>query len=73
MKDKMEEAIAASQQQVISAAEQKLGRPLSSAERRGIERINSLMMLESCWRSFSSPASTQAQVLADLEHFAAQA
>lgn len=73
MKNKMQEAIAASQQEVISAAEQKLRRPLSSGERRAIERINSLMILESCCRSFSSPASTQAQVLADLERFAAQA
>jgi len=72
MKDKMQEAIEASQQDVIAAAEKKLGRSLTEAERRGIQGINSLMILESCHQSFSSPVSTQVQVLADLEHFAKQ-
>jgi hypothetical protein len=70
--NKMQEAMAARRQEVIVAAEQKLGRALSVAERRGIEKIGSLMMLESFYQSFSSPASTPAQVLADLEHFAKQ-
>jgi hypothetical protein len=39
MKDKMQQAIEASQQDVIVAAEQKLGRPLSDAERRGIQSL----------------------------------
>jgi hypothetical protein len=73
MNNKMQEAIAATQQEVAVAAEQKLGRSLTEAERRGIQSIGSLMMLESCHQSFSSPAYTQAQVLADLEHFTRQA
>ena len=73
MNNKMQEAVAATRQVVIVAAEQKLGRLLSAAERRGIESIGSLMMLESCHQSFSSPVYTQAQVLADLEHFTRQA
>lgn len=67
MKDKMQEALAAFQQDVIVSAEEK--RTLSDAERRGIQSITSLMMLESCFKSFSSPDYTQAQVLEDLEHF----
>ena len=72
MKDKMQQAIEAGQEDVILAAEQKLGRLLTEAERRGIRNISSLMMLESCSQSFSSPISTEAQVLADLEHFTKQ-
>ena len=72
MKDKMQQAIEACQQDVIAAAEQKIGRSLTDAERRGIQSIDSLMMLDSCSQSFSSPVSTPAQVLADLEHFAKQ-
>jgi hypothetical protein len=73
MNNKMQEAIAATQQDVIVAAEQKLGCSLTESERRGIQSIGSLMMLESCLRSFSSPAYTQAQVFGDLEHFTKQA
>ncbi len=70
---RVQQALLGCQQDVIVAAEQKLGRSLTEAERRGIESVTSLMMLESCCRSFSSPVSTQAEVLADLEHFAKQA
>jgi hypothetical protein len=73
MKDKMQQAIEASQQEVIIAAEQKLGRSLSDADRRGIQSIGSLMMLESCYQFFSSSVSTQAEVVADLAHFTKQA
>ena len=73
MKDKMQQAIEASQQDVIVAAEQKLGRLLSDAECGGIQSISSLTMLESCYLSFSSQVYTQAQVLSDLEHFAKRA
>jgi len=72
MTDKMQQAIEMSRQDVIAAAEKKLGRSLTESERAGILRIGSLMMLESCHQSFSSPVSTQAQVFADLEHFAKQ-
>ena len=70
MTDKMQQAIEMSRQDVIAAAEQKLGRSLTDAERRGIQSIGSLMTLDSCNQSFSSPACTPAQVLADLDHFA---
>ena len=70
---RFQQAVVASQQEAILAAEQKLARSLTEAERRGIESITSLMMLESCCRAFSSPVSTQAEVLTDLEHFAKQA
>jgi hypothetical protein len=73
MKDKMQQAIEAIQQDVIIAAEQKLGRPLSDAERRGIQSISSLLMLDACGQAFSSPSCTRERVLADLEHFAKQA
>ena len=73
MKDKMQQALTASQQDVILAAEQKLRRSLSDAERRGIQGISSLTMLGSCCQSYRSPASTQAQVLADLAYFTKQA
>ena len=70
---RFQEAVVGSRRDAIIAAERKLGRSLTEAERRGIESITSLMMLESCCQSFSSPVSTQAEVLADLEHFAKQA
>ena len=73
MTDKIQEAIRGCQRDVIVAAEQKLGRALTESERLGIQKITSLMMLDSCCQSFSSAAYTQAQVLADLEHFAKQA
>lgn len=73
MTDKIQEAIRSCQQDVIVSAEQKLGRVLTESESLGIEKITSLMMLDSCYQSFSSTAYTQAQVLADLEHFVKQA
>ena len=69
MSDKMQQAIEMSQQEVITAAETKLGRKLTDSERIGVQRIRSLMMLESCFRSFSSPAISGSQVLADLQSF----
>lgn len=59
---RFQQAVVSSRQEVIAAA-----------ERHGIEAITSLMMLESCCQTFSSPVSTQAEVLADLEHFSKQA
>ena len=73
MTGKIQQAIRESQQEIIAVAEQKLERTLTEAERRGIQSISSLMMLDSCHQSFSSPVATPAQVLADLEHFAKQA
>lgn len=45
---RFQEAVAAIRQDVIIAAERKLERSLTEAERQGIESITSLMMLESC-------------------------
>ncbi|WP_395739963.1 hypothetical protein [Prosthecobacter sp.] len=68
-----QQALVAFRQAAILAAEDKLARSLSEAERRGLESVASMMMLESCERSFSSPHVTQTQVIADLEYFAKQA
>jgi hypothetical protein len=70
---RVERAIAEYRAQVIEAAERKLGRTLSSDERRGIESLSSLMMLESCDRSFSAEQTTAAQVEKDVAYFASQA
>jgi hypothetical protein len=70
---RFQQAVAGSQQEIITAAEKKLGRSLTDAERQGVQRIHSLMMLESCCRAFASAATTQAEVLADLEYFAKKA
>ncbi len=69
MQDRMQLAIEAGQEEAIKLAETKLGRQLTEVERGGLRRIVSLMMLESVCRSFAAPGVTQAQVLADLEHF----
>jgi hypothetical protein len=72
MQNKIQQAIELSRHEVITAAEAKLGRPLASDERSGIQRIGSLMMLESIYRSFTSPVYTAAKVLADLDQFSKQ-
>ena len=69
MPNKMEQAIEMSQNEAISAAEQKLGRLLTEGERNRIQHITSLMMLESICRAFTSPLYTADKVLADLESF----
>ncbi|HLJ91537.1 MAG TPA: hypothetical protein VKZ53_32360 [Candidatus Angelobacter sp.] len=65
----MQHVVKLMQQEAISAAEAKLGRSVTSVERVGIQRIGSLMMLESVCQSFAFPGYTAAQVLADLEYF----
>ena len=72
MNDQLQEALRASQTEIITAAEAKLDRRLSADERAGIERINSLMMLESVYRSFTFPDYSVAEVETDLRHFASQ-
>ena len=57
---------------IIVAAEKKLGRPLSDDERAGIERLESLMLLESVERSFSHPSTDSAIVESDLKYFSKQ-
>ena len=70
---RFQQAVAGSQQEIITAAEKKLGRSLTDAERQEVQSIRSLMMLESCCRAFGSAATTEAEILADLAHFAKKA
>jgi hypothetical protein len=65
----MAEALRLCRADVISAAESKLGRQLSGLERDAVERIGSLMMLESCYRSFSSESIGPEQVEEALQAF----
>lgn len=65
-------AIELSRKQVIAAAERKLSRPLTESERAGVERIGSLLRLESLGRVFDSTTCTSAEVLTSLAHFAQQ-
>lgn len=69
---RMREAFAACRAEVAAAAERKLGRALSEQERRGIDGIETLMMLESCSQSFTSEKTSPAQVEKDVGYFAAQ-
>lgn len=62
-------AIELSRKQIIAASERKLARPLTEGERAGVERIRSLLRLESIGRVFDSPACTPAEVLASLTRF----
>jgi hypothetical protein len=57
---------------VIAAAEGSLKRQLTPEERAGINRVNSLQMLESIERSFLVPEATQEQVIKDLAYFSTQ-
>ena len=72
MDDRLAEARRLTQANIVAAAEKKLGRPLSNEERAGIERLESLMMLESVEQSFSHPSTNRARVEADLKHFSSQ-
>lgn len=70
MAGELDLAIELSRRQVIATAERRLSRPLTESERAGIERIGSLLRLESIGRVFDSPACTSAEVLASLTRFA---
>ena len=65
-----DEAFAQYRRAVIEAAERKLGRKLSETESLGVQRIGSMMMLESCHRSFASDLYEPSQVEKDLLYFA---
>lgn len=69
MGDRIEDARRQMQADIIAAAENKLTRPLTDAERAGIERLNSLMMLESVERSFSSSSTDRESVKEMLNQF----
>ena len=70
---KVRDALSTFRADVVAAAERKLGRALSEEERRGIDGIESLLMLESCSQSFASEKTTPSQVKEDLAHFSAKA
>ena len=65
---KFKQVIGNTKRGIISAAEEKLGRALTPKERKGVESIHSLTLLEACHQAFTSTFFTPAQVLADL-HF----
>jgi hypothetical protein len=69
MQNQMPQAIEISQKEAIASAAAKLGRELTDVERGSIQRLGSLMMLESVCRSFAAPNYTAAQVLSDLKQF----
>jgi hypothetical protein len=70
MVKKFKQLIGSTQHEIISAAEQKLGRTLTLKERKGVEAIGSLSLLEACYQAFTSAMFTPAQVLADLNYLA---
>jgi hypothetical protein len=69
MNSKYQEALPLMHSEVVNSAQAKLGRPLSVAEISGVQRIDSLMRLESLWQAFSSPAYLPEQVEKDLSFF----
>ncbi len=71
-KSKIEQYLEAMRDEVIAAAETKLGRPLTPAETRGVRNIKGSMMLESCSQSFSHTATKPEDVAKDLAFFADQ-
>lgn len=72
MNDRYQEAIVGCRADIIAAGAAKLGRELSPAERAGIGRIASLMLLESVCQSFTSEMYSAQRVEADLRYFASQ-
>ena len=70
MVKKFKQLIGNTRHEIISAAEQKLGRSLTLKERKGVEAICSLSLLEACYEAFTSAMFTPAQVLADLNYLA---
>ena len=70
--DRSEEVLLASRADVVTAAESKLSRPLSPEERAGIERIDSLMRLESIYRGFASSVYSVADVEFELRYLASE-
>lgn len=68
----LELAMMLARREMIATTERKLARPLVENERAGIERISSLLRLESYCRAFASPAYTPAEVFADLDFLTKQ-
>lgn len=71
--ERVRQWIAAMRTDIVSTAELRLGRTLSHEERRGVECIQSMMMLESVQREVASEKSTPAQIEKTLSFFASEA
>lgn len=72
MGGEFELALELARQEMIVAAERKLARPLTENELAGIERISSLLRVESYCRAFTSTAFTSAEVIADFKFLTKQ-
>lgn len=68
--DRIAQYLEAGREEVIAAAEAKLGRSLSPEEEQGIRDIKGGMMLESCCQAFSHIATTPEEVAKELAFFA---
>ena len=71
-KSKIEQYLEAMRDEVIAAAEKKLGRPLTPMEAEGVRSIKGGMMLESCFQSFSHMVTKPENVAKDLAFFVGQ-
>ncbi len=70
--DRINQHLEAVREEVIAAAETKLGRPLTPEEKQGIRNIKGGMMLEACCHSFSHAATTPEEVATELAFFASR-
>ena len=71
--ERVSQWIAAMRTDIISTAETRLGRALRPEEKKGVEGIQSMMMLESVQREVAFEKSTPEQIERSLAHFAADA
>ena len=70
--DRIAQYLEAVREEVIAAAETKLGRSLTPEEREGIRNIGGGMMLGSCCQSFTHEATTPEEVAKELAFFASR-
>ena len=70
--DRIAQYLEATREEVIAAAETKLGRSLTPEEKEGIRNIKGGMMLEACCQSFSHAATTPEEVTTELAFFASR-
>lgn len=70
--DRINQYLEAVREDVIAAAETKLGRSLTLEDKAGIRNIKGGMMLDSCSQSFSHDATTPEDVTRELAFFASQ-
>ncbi len=70
--DRIAQYLEAAREEVVAAAETKIGRSLTPEEKEGIRNIKSGMMLNSCCQSFSHASTTPEEVTKELTFFANQ-